>query len=191
MITALDKRGIRCSTDVVGPVNADVFEACLDQFNEVCTVELSGGEPVASDNEQGTGDFHSFRRLLLQVLNDLVPGKFDFSHDGPLFKLNVPAIPRRPRDLRGMKQKWRIIKVGRSNARVSGPRWHKDAGKVNLSIDLFSTPQAHRQRAVGAFDIVGDEEVASPEVQDRRPFLSRHALIPCDDAADERFKQVH
>lgn len=47
LIAALDAEGVRCSTVVDGPVNADVFEAFVEQ---VLTPELRPGDVVVMDN---------------------------------------------------------------------------------------------------------------------------------------------
>ncbi len=47
LIGALDRRGLRCSAVVDGPVNADVFAAFVDQ---VLAPELNRGDIVVMDN---------------------------------------------------------------------------------------------------------------------------------------------
>jgi transposase len=47
LIAALDRRGMRCSTTVNGPVNRDVFESFVDQ---VLIKSLSPGDLVVMDN---------------------------------------------------------------------------------------------------------------------------------------------
>jgi transposase len=47
LIAALDHRGIRCSTTIDGPINADVFDAFIEQ---VLTPTLRRGDLVIMDN---------------------------------------------------------------------------------------------------------------------------------------------